>query len=274
MKRKWVYFFLQVSGQSLKKARAGSKTEAMAEHCFLAYSSWLAQSAFLIFYATEYVCMWGHKCLSTYMEVRDNLWVSLLSFLMWILGIRSVTGQVLLSAQPLISQDHQMGWQHCKWAGPSHINHQSRKHSIDLTTGQCGRDIFSAGFSPARQLYLVSKWEKKQNRTLLFLVTSTISAPHQATDKCLKLQLQQTRHLFSASTSSLTDIITHTNTRFLRKWRGWTDSSGVENIYCSCRGPEFNSQNPHDSSQLPTTSVSGDPMSSPSLHRLQHTWCT
>ena len=48
--------------------------------------------------------------------------------------------------------------------------------------------------------------------------------------------------------------------------RGWRDGSEVESTGCSSRGPEFNSQHPHGSSQLSVTPGPGD---LPSSHRQQ-----
>lgn len=43
---------------------------------------------------------------------------------------------------------------------------------------------------------------------------------------------------------------------------GWRDGSVVHRTDCSVRGPRFESQYPHGSSQLPATLVPGDPTSS------------
>ena len=40
---------------------------------------------------------------------------------------------------------------------------------------------------------------------------------------------------------------------------GWRDSSVVKSTDYSSRGPRFNSQHPHGSSQLSVTPVPGDP---------------
>ena len=41
--------------------------------------------------------------------------------------------------------------------------------------------------------------------------------------------------------------------------QGWRDGSVVKSTGCSSRGPQFNSQHPHGSSQLSVTPASGDP---------------
>jgi hypothetical protein len=48
------------------------------------------------------------------------------------------------------------------------------------------------------------------------------------------------------------------------------DGSAVMNTVCSCRGPQFNSQNPDDSSQVFVTPVLGDLMPSSGLCGLLH----
>lgn len=47
------------------------------------------------------------------------------------------------------------------------------------------------------------------------------------------------------------------------------NDSVFKNTGCSCERPGFNCQNPHSSTQLPATPVSGDLISSPHLHRDQ-----
>jgi hypothetical protein len=57
--------------------------------------------------------------------------------------------------------------------------------------------------------------------------------------------------------------------------RGWRDNSMVKSTGCSSRGPGVNSQDPHGSSELSITSITGDLTSSVGLHRYQaHTWYT
>ena len=48
---------------------------------------------------------------------------------------------------------------------------------------------------------------------------------------------------------------------------GWRNGSGFKSTGCSCRGPGFDSQHPHGSSQVCASPVPGDLMPSSGLHR-------
>lgn len=53
-------------------------------------------------------------------------------------------------------------WLHSQWAGPYHINHQSRKLKAGLSSGQLGGDIFSFDIlSPKMTLACVKLMEKQ-----------------------------------------------------------------------------------------------------------------
>lgn len=45
--------------------------------------------------------------------------------------------------------------------------------------------------------------------------------------------------------------IWQTNKQKIPWFRGCRDGSAVKKMYCSCRGPEFNSQHPNGDSQAP-----------------------
>lgn len=50
----------------------------------------------------------------------------------------------------------------------------------------------------------------------------------------------------------------------------WRDVSAVRSDYCSCRGPRYNSQQPHGSLQLSATPAPWVPMPSSGFHRFLH----
>ena len=52
------------------------------------------------------------------------------------------------------------------------------------------------------------------------------------------------------------DVYTDTHRNLIFKGAGEMDGSAVKSTYCSSRGPGFNSQHPHGSSQLSVTPVS------------------
>jgi hypothetical protein len=58
-----------------------------------------------------------------------------------------------------------------------------------------------------------------------------------------------------------------TQNKKIRGGRGWRDGSVVESTSCSCRGPEFNSQHPQDSSCLSVTAAPEDMTPSSGIYR-------